>query len=249
MGLAIRVIPTVLSKHGHLVKGKAFASDRVVGNALQATRIYASRGVDEICFFDVTATPEGRGPDFNMIEQLTDNLFAPVTYGGGVRSVDDVRQVLQAGADKVATNMLAMSRPDVIEEIASVFGRQVLVVVLDITEGELASHCGKWRPAIGGPVAQAAKWVESLGAGEILLQSIDRDGTMQGYDLDLIRSVSDAVNIPVIASGGCGAPHHALEAIRAGASAVAIGAMFQFADETPKSVAMYLQKNGIEVRI
>lgn len=246
MGLAIRVIPTILNKHGNLVKGRQFASDRVVGNAMQATRIYAARGVDEICFLDVAATPEGRGPDLKMIEQLTDKLFAPVTYGGGVKSQNDIRQVLKAGADKVA-----ICSGVLVEGLLGMgsfhFGSQAIVAVVDVKDGQVATQCGKCVYVDASPV-DWARTCEHQGAGEILLQSIDRDGTMQGYDLDLIRAVSNAVSIPVIASGGCSGPEDMLRAIEAGASAVAAGALFLFTENTPKSCAAYLASKGIEVR-
>lgn len=246
MGLAIRVIPTVLSKHGNLVKGKAFASDRVVGNALQATRIYGARMVDEIVFLDVAATPEKRGPDFEMVERLTDRLFAPVTYGGGVRSVEDVRKLLQAGADKVCIGTGAIAVATLVHDAAQEFGSQAIVVSIDVRGGV----AGRVRTLGAGPGPVGwARDIERIGAGEILLQSVDRDGTMDGYDLELIRSVAAAVDIPVIASGGCSGYEDMYRAIEAGASAVAAGALFQFTDCTPRGAAEYLKSKGVEVRI
>lgn len=242
--LAKRIIPTLLARGDKLVKGERFDSWRTVGVVEQAFRIHQARAVDEICLLDVAATPEGRGPDFDSIERLTASCFSPVTVGGGVRSVEDVRRLLTIGADKVS---ICTGGPRLVNEIANRFGSQAVVAVTDVKDGYAMVRCGTTvtrQPAVGWAVC-----CETHGAGEILLTSVDRDGTMQGYDLDLIRAVSEAVSIPVIASGGCGTPQHALEAIQAGASAVAIGAMFLFSDETPKSVAAYLNQHGVEVRL
>lgn len=225
MSLAVRIIPTLLYRGDQLVKGKQFNAWRSVGHIEQAVRVMASRGVDEMVLLDIGATPEGRGPDFERVKRLTSYAFTPVTVGGGVRSVDDVRDLLAAGADKVAIK----SAYEIIPQCVKRFGSQAIVQAIDI----------EW----GVPFARATM------AGEILLTSIDREGTMQGYDLDLIRAVSQAVDIPVIAHGGCSGPEDMLAAIKAGASAVAAGALFQFTDWTPRSCAEWLAENGVEVRI
>jgi len=230
--LAKRVIPTILSRNGQLVKGVGFSADRVVGNALQSARIHAMRGVDEIVLLDVTATHEKKDPDYDMVRRLSDGCFAPLTVGGGVETEEHVRELLKAGADKI---LMGYSKISKVPALALKYGRQCITVSLDVTRNNM--------------VAEYAKDIEKHGAGEILLQSIPRDGTMAGYDLPLIRAVSEAVNIPVVASGGCGTPEHALEAINAGADGVAVGAMFLFTSETPRSLAEYLHKNNIEVRI
>lgn len=249
MGLAVRIVPTLLAKGSKLVKGKRFSADRVVGHVQQAARVHQARGVDELCILDVAATPEGRGPDFAAIEALTAECFMPLTVGGGVRETKDVRGLLNAGADKICVNSWAMVDPWAFGECSARYGSQALTVAIDVREGRLASFCGTAFPAVGWTIADSAQWFERLGAGEILLTSIDREGTMTGYDLELIRAVSEAVSIPVIAHGGCSGPEDMLAAIQAGASAVAAGALFQFTDHTPRSCAQYLAGKGVEVRL
>lgn len=235
--LAKRIIPTILSKNGQLVKGEGFKCDRVVGNALQAARIHAMRGVDEIMLLDVTATKEGREPDYEMVKRLSRDNFSPLTVGGGVKTKEHVRELLRAGADKVCIKSGYLWNPWLINELSDKFGSQCITVAIDACYANPSNF------------AMAAKTWAGRGAGEILLQFIERDGTMQGYDLDLIKRVSDAVNIPVIASGGCSGYEDAYEAIKAGASAVAVGALFIFTDCTPKGMAEYLHEKGIEVRL
>lgn len=232
--LAKRVIPVFLQRGNSLVKGKQFNSWRTVGHVRQAVKIYQSRGVDELIYLDIAATPEGRGPDFDMVRNLADECFMPITIGGGVRSVEDVRRLLEAGADKVSICNHAVEHPEFISESAKIFGSQAIVIAIDAIEIRSAT--------------QWAKEVSNRGAGEILLTSVERDGMMEGYDLDLIKSVSQAVNIPVVAAGGCGTPEHMNQAIKAGASAVASGAMFAFTDVTPRIAAKYLAEQGIEIR-
>lgn len=246
MGLAHRIIPTILCRGRTLVKGKQFDSWRSVGVAAQAARIHAMRGVDEICLLDIGATPEGRGPDLALVEELSQTMFCPLAVGGGVRSVDDVKALLRAGADKVVIGALANNSPRELEKIAKVIGKQAIVVTLDIRAG-LVHPDLRFRNQVS-PSDWAIE-LEAHGAGEILLTSIDREGTMEGYDLDLIRSVSQAVTVPVIAHGGCGSYEHMRQAIEAGASAVAAGAFFQFTDATPRGAALHLQSHGIEARL
>lgn len=247
MTLATRIVPTILVKGRTMVKGVGFRSDRVVGAALQAIRIHQARGVDEICLLDVTATRENRGPDIALIDELSRVLFAPLAVGGGIRTLDDARAVLRAGADKVVIGSAACYDPLAVERIATEFGSQAVVVSIDVRDGSICSDGGtrKWP---FGPV-QWARSMERMGAGEILLQHIVRDGTMSGYDLDLVRSVAVEVSIPVIASGGCRDASDMCEAIAAGASAVAAGALFQFTDTTPRDCARYLDSKGITVRL
>jgi cyclase len=232
------------------VKGKQFRSWRSVGVAEQAARIYAARGADELCILNIGATPSNEGPDFAMVERMTANNFCPVSVGGGVQTVEDVRQLLLAGADKVVINTAVAESKTLLRACADKYGSQAICVSIDYTDGRIATHCGAiiWdsQPFYG--VAMQAEGAQHCGAGEILLTSIDRDGMMEGYDLDMIRAVSAAVDIPVIAAGGCGTPQHALEALQAGADAVAIGSMFLFTDHTPSSVAEYLTSKGIVCR-
>ena len=219
MGLAVRIIPVLLHKNGSLVKGKQFNSWRVVGHPLQAASIYAARRVDELMILNIGSDQ----PNIRMIESLTESSFMPITVGGGIRHIQDVQDLLDAGADKVCIKLKSA-----IKETAKHFGSQSVCVSLDDDTNP--------------------KELEDLGAGEILLQSINCDGMMSGYDLDRINHVSRSVNIPVIASCGCGSYKHMLEAIKAGASAVAAGAFFQFTDATPLGAAQYLNEKGITVR-
>lgn len=246
MPLAHRIIPTLLCKGRTLVKGERFEPWRSCGLVVQGVRINAQRQVDELVLLDVTATKEGRGPDFDLVRELSEILYAPLAVGGGVRSVEDVRELLRAGADKVVIGALANHSPRELEKIANVVGKQAVVVTLDIRAG-LVHPDLRFRNQVS-PSDWAIE-LEAHGAGEILLSSIDREGTMQGYDLDLIRSVSQAVSIPVIAHGGCGSYEHMADALHAGASAVAAGAFFQFTDATPRGAAAALAGYGFEVRL
>lgn len=197
------------------------------------------RGVDELCILDIGATPEGRGPDLDLVRELSEACFIPLTVGGGVRSVADVNNLLRAGADKVAIKTAAIKDPTLIRTLADRFGNQAITVAIDVPHGDDYEIC-------------ASAWAltsEEQGAGEIMLTAMGREGMLNGYDLGLIGSVSGIVSIPVIAHGGCGTYEHMLQAVRAGASAVAAGAMFQFTDNTPAGAAEYLHANGIEVRM
>lgn len=248
MPLAHRIIPTILCRGRQLVKGRGFDSWRSVGLAIQAIKVHAARGVDEVCLLDIAATAEKRGPDLDLIAELADFLFCPLTVGGGVRSAKDMKDLLRAGADSVVIGTGAAEVPNLVRRCADLAGSQAVVVSLDVGfSNTVMIHCG--RTGYAHDPIKYALWVEDAGAGEILLQSIERDGTGLGYDLDLIRKVSDRVSIPVIASGGAGTYQHMLEAIDAGASAVASGAMFQFEDATPRGAAQYLQAKGVEVRL
>ena len=248
MGLAHRVIPTVLCRGRHLVKGRQFSANRVVGHAAQAVRIHNQRGVDELVLLDIGATPEGRGPDLELVRELSEACFMPLAVGGGVRSVEDVRALLRAGADKVVIGTGAYTVPDLVADCAEYFGGQCIVMSIDVLGGNtVMTHCGKH--GYNHSPEYTADWAARYGAGEILLTSIDREGTMHGYDLELIRAVSTAVAIPVVANGGCSGPQDMAAAIRAGASACAAGALFQFSDVTPRDCARHLAEHGIEARI
>lgn len=245
-----RVIPVLLYKGAGLVVSTRFADHRPVGTAVTTARLHDSRCVDELIFLDIAATPEGRGPDFDLVGEVAEQCFMPLTVGGGVRTIEDIRTLLSVGADKVAINTAALGSPSLLSSAALKFGSQALVFSIDA----LARESGSWEVIHRGghaetwPAALAA-YAAREGAGEILLQSIDRDGTMQGYDLDLIRSVSSAVRIPVIACGGAGKPEHFAEAIEAGADACAASAMFQFTEATPRTVCRALHERGIGVRL
>ena len=246
-------MPTLLFKDHGLVKGAGFDSWRRLGAALQAVKVYNLREVDELVFLDIQATPEGRGPDFATIDELADECFMPLTVGGGVRALDDVKGLLRAGADKVALNTAAAARPSLIREASEQFGSQCVVVSIDArrrADGsyETMTHAGKVATGID-PVT-SAKNAEALGAGEILLTSIDRDGTMSGYDTALVAAVASSVGIPVIASGGAGTFEHMAVVLRDGqASAVAAASMFHFTEQTPLEAKRYLKAHGFSVRM
>jgi cyclase len=250
--LKTRVIPILLHRRGVLVKGEHFDSWRHVGAALPAVKVFNLRDVDELILLDITATPEGRGPDIEEIAELAAECFVPLTVGGGVASLADVRHLLRAGADKVALNSACYLRPELVTEIASCFGSQCMVCAIDVRRRpgggfECFGRCGR-EPRSLEPEVWAAE-LERLGAGEILITSIDRDGTFEGYDIEVIRRVSAAVKIPVIAAGGAGNYDHMVQAIKeGGASAVGAGAMFQFTEQTPAEARKHLQRHGIRVR-
>ena len=247
MPLATRVIPTLLVRGRQLVKGKAFDSWRSVGHAAQAVRINQQRGCDELVLLDIGATPEGRGPDLKLIEELAEVLFCPLAVGGGVRTVEDVRALLRAGADKVVIRSEATPYDDFnfVRECAHTVGCQAIVVAVDYKADEVFTGNDVAHPF---SPEQWCKAVFVAGAGEILLTSIEREGAMHGYDLDLIREVSSAVSIPVIAHGGCGSYRDMLLAVQAGASAVAAGSFFLFTEGTPAGAAKYLAEHGVETR-
>lgn len=216
---------------GQLVKGPRFDCRRRVGSPRQAVSIHNLRNVDELILLDIGATPNGTGPDFETIRSVTDIAFMPLTVGGGVRSLDDIHDLLNAGADKVSIRTAI----ELIEPGARKFGSQCIVASIDAKPGQV-------------PV-KLAQEVERRGAGEILLTSVARDGTFEGYDLELIRSVSAAVSIPVIASGGCGDYRHMADALNAGAHAVAASSIFLFTEATPKGAAEYLSAKGFHMRL
>jgi len=250
--LKTRVMPTLLYRGASLVKGVAFDSWRPIGAPMQAIRVYNLRQVDELVFLDITASLEGRGPDVALIDELADECFAPLTVGGGIRTVDDVGGLLAAGADKIAVNSAAVLDPPLVSAIAETYGSQCIVVSIDARrEGDgslrVATHAG--TRLIAEDPSEVARRAEASGAGEILITSIDRDGTMTGYDLDLVQRVSSAVRIPVIASGGAGNYEDMYRAIdQGGASAVAAAAIFHFTEQTPMEAKRYLAERGIPVR-
>lgn len=244
--LKTRVIPTMLYKDFGLVKGERFDSRRAVGSAVQAVKVYNLRNVDELVFLDVTATQQGREPDYALVDDLADDCHMPLTVGGGVRTVDHVRRLLEVGADKVAVGTAAVESPDVVGDAAARFGSQCVVAVVDVAGGRVATRSGTATHEID-PVEAAAR-LASAGAGEILLQSVDRDGRMVGYDIETVERVSDAVSIPVIASGGAGTFEHMVDALRAGASAVAAGAIFHFTEQTPAGAREHIGAAGYPVR-
>lgn len=250
--LKVRVIPTLLWKNFGLVKGIGFDSWRRVGSVIPVARVYNMREVDELILVDITATEECRTPDYDTIAEVATECFVPLTVGGGVCSIEHIKSLLRAGADKVCINSAAFENPDLIEEGARRFGSQCIVVSLDARKVkddkyECFSHSG--TVPTGKEVGEWAREMEKLGAGEILITSIEHDGTMQGYDLELIKRVVDSVTLPVIASGGVGNYQHMYEAIsQAKASAVAAASIFHFTEQTPLEAKQFLAAQGIPVR-
>jgi imidazole glycerol-phosphate synthase subunit HisF len=247
--LKVRVIPTLTIKGQRLVKSVTFKDHRNIGSYIAAVRVFNARDVDELVFLDLDAGK--KGIQKWIIEEVTKECFMPVTLGGGVKTISDVTLLLSAGADKVAMNSGALERPELITETARRFGSQCAVVSIDVRHlngtWNVFSHSG--TKDTGMDVISWAKKAELLGAGEILLTSIDREGMMEGYDLDLIRKVSRSVRIPVIASGGAGLPRHCTEAVQAGASAIAAASIFQYTQMTPRAIKEELLRFGIPTRI
>jgi len=250
--LKVRVIPTLLWKQFGLVKGVGFDSWRRVGPVLPAIKVYNQREVDELILVDVDAHRTGSEPDFESIDDFGKDCFVPLTVGGGISRADQVQKLLRAGADKICINSTAYQRPQLIDEIVSVHGQQCVVASIDVrgnaAEGwQCFSHAGS-KPT-GREVVEWAKELCDRGAGEILLTSIERDGTMQGYDLALIERIATAVDVPVIASGGAGCYQDMVDAVvKAGASAVAAASIFHFTEQTPAGVKLALADAGVPVR-
>ena len=249
--LAKRVIPVLLADGENLVKGERYDSRRIVGHVQQATKVHQMRNVDELLVLDVAATREGRGPDMEFVSRLTAGCFMPITVGGGVSTLEHIRDLLKSGADKVAVCSAAVENPDFIREAANKFGAQAITVIIETDSyfWQVTSRNGqRQHPECGGAL-NFAYLMASLGAGELVLASTDRDGLMQGYDLPLIHQVSQLVEVPVVACCGAGSYKHMLEAIEAGASAVAAGALFQWTDSTPHEAVEYLGRHGVPVRL
>ncbi len=253
MSLAVRVIPCLDVDAGRVVKGINFQELRDAGDPVELARTYDAEGADELTFLDISASHEGRATTMEIVSRTAEQVFIPLTVGGGVGSVDDVNRLLRAGADKVAMNTAAISRPELIAEVADRFGNQVLVLSVDARRAagtdsgfEVTTHGGR-RSAGLDAVAWAARAAE-LGAGEILLNAMDADGTEDGFDLDLLRAVRAEVSIPVIASGGAGAAEHFPPAVEAGADAVLAATIFHFGKVRISEVKQALSGAGLPVR-
>ena len=249
--LKVRVIPTLLWKTFGLVKGVAFDSWRRVGPVLPAVKVYNQRGIDELILLDISASSRLTGLDFESIEDFGRECGVPLTVGGGVCQIEQVQRLLRIGADKICINSAAYTKPELITEVAKLHGVQCAVVSIDTRERDgrwwCFSHAGNIET--GREAISWAQELEGLGAGELLVTSIERDGTMQGYDLRLIESIVRAVKIPVIASGGAGCYEHMVDAIlKSGASAVAAASMFHFTENTPAGAKAALAKAGVPVR-
>ena len=227
-----RVIPSLLLKGQGLVKTVKFKEPKYLGDPINIVRIFNDKEVDELVLLDITATPEKRGPQFDLLKNIASEAFIPLAYGGGIRSMDDVRKLLSIGIEKLIMNTSAVETPLLVREVADHAGSQAAVVSMDVKKGllgkyEVLTHCGQKKTGLD-PVTHAVE-MERMGVGEILINSIDRDGTMQGYDLDLVRKVADAVSVPVVACGGAGNLSHVSEVIKQGhASAAAAGSIFVF---------------------
>ena len=251
--LKIRIIPCLDVKDGRVVKGVNFVNLRDAGDPVEAAVAYDAAGADELCFLDISASHEGRGILLDKVAEVAERCFMPLTVGGGVRSVEDFRALLQGGADKVAVNTAAIKNPDLIGEAASRFGAQCVVVAIDarrVEPGrwEIFTHGG--REPTGIDAVEFAKEAAKRGAGEILLTSMDGDGVKTGYDLELTRAVSGAVTIPVIASGGAGNLQHLVDAVReGGASAVLAASIFHFGTFTIAEAKQALAEAGLAARI
>lgn len=248
-----RVLPLVLLTGYNVVKSVQFSTYRTLGNPITICRIYESRGVDELVLLDIRATVEKRGPNLDIIRDISGECFMPLTIGGGITNLEQVRQILRAGADKVAVNSSAVENPQLISDIAREFGSQCCVVSIDAKQTgesvyEVYTHGGK-QPTGKSP-ADWAREAEALGTGEILLNSIDCDGMMQGYDIDLMRSVTAGVSIPVIAASGAGKAEHFSQVFKeAQVSAVAAASIYHFSSLTPMEVKRELESAGIPVRL
>lgn len=251
--LKVRVIPILLWKQFGLVKGVGFDSWRRVGSVLPAIKVYNQREVDELVLVDIVAHQSGDDLDFESIDEFGQDCFVPLTVGGGITRAEQVQRLLRAGADKVSINTAAYSRPELVSEIAKRHGAQCVVASIDVRKDpsgggwQCFSQAGQ-HPT-GRDVREWAREIEDRGAGEILITSVERDGTLQGYDLALIEAVVSAVKIPVIASGGAGTYQHMVDAVKqAGASAVAAASIFHFTEQTPAGAKAAMQAAGIPVR-
>lgn len=250
--LKVRVIPTLLWKQFGLVKGVGFDSWRRVGPVLPAIKVYNQREVDELVLVDIVAHQSDDDPDFDSIDEFGQDCFVPLTVGGGITRIEQVQRLLRAGADKVAVNTTAYERPELLTEIARLHGTQCVVASIDVRaqDGGWMCYSRAGKQATGREVVAWAREVEDRGAGEILITSIERDGTMHGYDLPLIEAVVQAVKIPVIASGGAGNYEHMVAAVKqAGASAVAAASIFHFTEQTPAGAKAALAAAGVPMRM
>jgi cyclase len=253
----VRVIPCLDVKDGRVVKGVNFVDLRDAGDPVEAAIAYDAAGADELCFLDITATHENRGIMLDVVRRTAEACFMPLTVGGGVRTIDDIRTLLRSGADKVSINSAAVSRREFVKEAAEKFGDQCIVVAIDakkVTRGgsserwEIFTHGG--RNSTGIDAIEYAQEVVSLGAGEILLTSMDRDGTRRGFDLPLTRAIADSISVPVIASGGVGNLDHMVEGIREGhATAVLAASIFHFGEFTIRQAKEHMARAGLPMRL
>jgi cyclase len=256
--LAKRIIPCLDVSDGRVVKGVRFVDLRDAGDPVEAAQAYDGQGADELVFLDITASHEDRAIMLDVVRRTAEGIYMPLTVGGGVRSLEDIRTLLRAGADKISLNTAALARPSLVEEAARAFGSQCIVVAIDAKREAVAAGApprwGVWshggRRAAGRDAIEWAREVEALGAGEILLTSMDRDGTREGYDLELTRAISETVAVPVIASGGAGSLAHLRDAVTRGlADAVLVASLFHFGEYTIAEAKAYLHAAGVPVRL
>ena len=257
MSLAKRIIPCLDVDNGRVVKGVKFVDIRDAGDPVEVARRYDREGADEITFLDITATHDNRDTIVHVVEQVASVVFIPLTVGGGIRTLDDIRRMLNAGADKVGINSAAVSNPEFVREAAQRFGSQCIVVAIDAKKVSQPGEADRWeifthggRKSTGIEAIGWAKKMVEYGAGEILLTSMDRDGTREGFDLPLTRAISEAVTVPVIASGGVGCLDHLAEGVIEGkADAVLAASIFHFAEYTIQQAKEHMASRGIEMRL
>jgi len=253
----VRVIPCLDVKDGRVVKGVNFVNLRDAGDPVEAAIAYDAAGADELCFLDITASHENRDTIYDVVTRTAEACFMPLTVGGGVRNVEDIRKLLTCGADKVSINTAAVDRRGFVKEAAEKFGDQCIVVAIDAKKVSRPSEPDRWeiftvggRKSTGIDAVGYARQVVALGAGEILLTSMDRDGTKQGYDIPLTRAIADAITVPVIASGGVGTLQHMVEGIRDGhATAVLAASIFHFGEYSVRQAKDYMAKAGLPMRL
>jgi len=257
MGLAKRIIPCLDVDNGRVVKGVQFVDIRDAGDPVEVARRYDEQGADELTFLDITASSDDRETMVHVVEEVAGQVFIPLTVGGGIRTVEDIRRMLNAGADKVGINTAAVNNPEFVREAAEKFGSQCIVVAIDAKRVSKESEPAKWeifthggRKPTGIDAIEWAKKMVEYGAGEILLTSMDRDGTKIGFDLELTRAISDAVSVPVIASGGVGNLEHLAEGvIEGGADAVLAASIFHFGEYTIEEAKRAMAARNVEVRL
>ena len=257
MALAKRIIPCLDVDNGRVVKGVQFVDIRDAGDPVEVAKRYDEQGADEITFLDITASSDDRATTIHTVEAIAEQVFIPLTVGGGIRTIEDIRNMLNAGADKTAINSAAITNPEFVREAAEKFGSQCIVIAIDAKKVSKANEPGKWeifthggRKPTGIDVVEWAIKMTHYGAGEVLLTSMDQDGVKSGFDIELTRAVSEAVSVPVIASGGVGNLQHLADGVTLGkADAVLAASIFHFGEHTVQEAKEHMQKEGIEVRL
>lgn len=257
MALAKRIIPCLDVDNGRVVKGVNFVGIRDAGDPVEVAKRYNEQGADEITFLDITATHEGRDTTVHTVEKIASEVFIPLTVGGGIRTIDDIRTMLNAGADKVSINSAAVTNPDFVREASERFGAQCIVVAIDAKRVSEVGEPDRWeifthggRKPTGIDAIEWAVKMADYGAGEILLTSMDRDGTKNGFDLGVTRGISDAVSVPVIASGGVGTLQHLVDGVKQGrADAVLAASIFHFGEHSVPEAKAFMREQGVEVRL